>query len=885
MAETDDQKMPEIINKAMIIQYIINYAVGLIGDYNSMYVLELQPTIPETTGGNLSFDNTGEKNTALLWTNWRKQELQSSDDKHYVPGVTLLRTSKKLRMSDEGEEKKNCGIDVKSVDEVAGSIQDLNSSYQMVFIGLNAARINQDEKQITQYNYLQQGSIYKATGDKANGSGETYSPVDITKQFEKELVEFMEAGYPIVVEDAFFKNSSLDEEEVKFTAKGETEEERNRIADLINTDYVSADSVMYDFIRLAVKDYNNYIYTISDVHTDSTSLNVQLNIKRPYIQVDTVSPPTKNAEDGKIYASITYKLGEGINGSGKDYNGTQNLNFYLDTNYDGLFQDGEKLLSTTPDGSNKLEVCMSDYFYSLSGGVIPWKLEYASSNKYQRSSITGDFVFNNEKDDTAEVKLLQISDSANNDATTNLEYLLSGKKEVRNRLLRFYLESSGNQAGVEYKAKTMTPAKVAEELNANPDFLLGYDLLVLGLGSDGIGNNTTIMTAVGSYIDAGKAAVLLNNKEAAFGTAILNQREAEKTYVGLGKELDYFKYLNESAANVNTKYIKMANSGTVTSYPFNLGDDVLLENEHKASTMLLDQTKNSKHDDKDDSGNDLTNVTVWYTYGASNNEGANSAYAQSPKDTRNNYYLYSKGNVYYLDEKAFDYTFVYINEPDDLVDTPEGNEAGTKECQLFANCLYAAYNAGIKNPQVKIVAGYSKSAPEIRSISIAYDNQVITPGSNDTKGTAVGETTDIFFKYQDYNNTLKTKAGLPSIKVYYELGRTKIVDNSQEGNKPGGYEKAVTVDNGVTLYVTGYAPTGYFTVEENALVPVAADYSLKKSQVYMFKAPVLPLQNLVGASNADYYIEVESATKTKTGKTLTGGKNVSLVRTQLFLLE
>lgn len=90
-----------------------------------------------------------------------------------------------------------------------------------------------------------------------------------------------------------------------------------------------------------------------------------------------------------------------------------------------------------------------------------------------------------------------------------------------------------------------------------------------------------------------------------------------------------------------TKYVEIANTGQVTVYPYNLGDTMEVAKTHVQNYQL---------DLEQEDGGD---VTVWYNltdqYDSDVTEGGtdDGLYSSRSGDSRNNYYIYTKGNITY----------------------------------------------------------------------------------------------------------------------------------------------------------------------------------------------------------------------------------------------
>lgn len=126
-----------------------------------------------------------------------------------------------------------------------------------------------------------------------------------------------------------------------------------------------------------------------------------------------------------------------------------------------------------------------------------------------------------------------------------------------------------------------------------------------------------------------------------------------------------------------TTRVTMVNEGQITNYPYHIGEVLTVAPTHGQWYAL------SPEDPE---------VTVWYSLAGDpasvntsdgGNDGSSIIYAVSPNDAMNNYYIYSKGNIFY---------------------SGVGHSTVNKdmEAKLFINTMIAAYNAGYVPPSVVV---------------------------------------------------------------------------------------------------------------------------------------------------------------------------------------
>ena len=172
---------------------------------------------------------------------------------------------------------------------------------------------------------------------------------------------------------------------------------------------------------------------------------------------------------------------------------------------------------------------------------------------------------------------------------------------------------------------------------------------------------------------------------------------------------DHFETSGFNNSNeITTKAVQM-NEGQITVYPYKIDEELTIAGTHS-------QTYQLNLEDPE--------VTVWYcladdgtrrtTDDVDGSSGSPLTYAASPKDAANNYYIYSKGNIFY--------SGVGHSEIDD-----------DAEAKLFVNTMIAAYRTAyeaaaveIKNPGVIEISAseYTLQIPR------EYDNSTNPTNTN-----------------------------------------------------------------------------------------------------------------------------------------------------------
>lgn len=807
---SEDNRIPESVCKAKAIEYIINYSVGFIAEFTDLRIMELQPT--NNDQADLKAENPTDNSTTLYW-----QRNATGSVKKQV-----LRSSRKV----------NVQVTTKTPASFNSEWEDINQNYNLVFLGLDGQKLNYAAGLWSSTVYNDQdlnGKLYH-TGDQAGGSDERYDASDITKRKKQELLDFMKAGYPVLVENDFFNGKSA-----------------KNGADRINTKYVAADTQMYDFLRQATTDYADRIYTIDDVHSNILFL-AQLNIDHPVIRVtDTADVTLSEASNGEFSVSFGYSI---TNQNGGGYGGECSTELYLDMNGDGNYTDAERVDNSSAEGGVIRAAAdggqMSILFTEDPGSrAIPFRLRVVDNgNTYRRSSVEGILTV---LDTTKEkIRVLQIGDP---DTTS-----LSNLYQQENSTLGYYLKAAENTMNVKFDIETVSSAMLGEKLAKNQDYLDQWDLLIVGFGN---GSENIQAGRIEDYIQKGHS-VLVTGKEATDGkrqmsAMLLGQDENRKTYGKLGRDTgSLYRYAGLEAGMFGAQSSLSAvglNEGSIFSYPYSIGKSAALDGgkSYQAYDYLLDLSSLK-----------APFVTPWFVFSQSGNN--TNAYDVSPKDGANNYWLYSRSNVVFIGNDDYSgFTYQADNQQN-----PVGT--GLLESQMFVNAMMLAYDSGVHNLKVDIVAGFDTTAAEVASISIPFDKDL----ENQGESGLLDETVDVYFKFKNSNLTLSNAY---NVNFYYE-------------DTAG----SVTLNVGDEVVQVTPFTSSLWTVQDNTLTEVAAS-QIRQGKVYRFKAPVIALQNNTAATNAKIYVEVVSALERLDGlegagsKEVRGYDSVTFTRTQLFLLE
>lgn len=183
---------------------------------------------------------------------------------------------------------------------------------------------------------------------------------------------------------------------------------------------------------------------------------------------------------------------------------------------------------------------------------------------------------------------------------------------------------------------------------------------------------------------------------------------------------------DNDASRVGTNRATQNNSGIITTYPFTLASDLHITGTHPSAYGLDIESDN---------------LTVWYSLaGGTYGRGHSAVYAATPKDGKDNYFIYSNGNVYYC---GAGHTKV----------TGQGKD-NNDERRLYINILCNSVRNSVRQPAIEVF-DYGTE-----------ENNIIVPGTDGyiyeiEDGTEYPEFT--------YRATVDKEAKVKTVNIYYEL--------------------------------------------------------------------------------------------------------------------
>ena len=261
--------------------------------------------------------------------------------------------------------------------------------------------------------------------------------------------------------------------------------------------------------------------------------------------------------------------------------------------------------------------------------------------------------------------------------------------------------------------------------------------------------------------------------------------------------------------------VEQINEGQITTYPYKINEVIDVAETHYQPYQL-----DLNEDDDEDGESDLI---VWYTLMSPKDMANNPlhAYNLNPKDIRNHYYIYTKGNITYSG-------------------VGHSKVTGREEMKLYVNTLIAAYKAVTVPPTIEFKETASPDATDKKVSYISYD--VSSDARNN--GVVTGEREKVYFTPVDYNGFVKN----------IDPNKTRVLVKPMASNS-GLYNVFKT--NGIKENVTTDKKYGNC-------------YELMPGERYYFEVPI---SELSGNTNK---IEIEVKAKTRLLKTHSNSTKTTL---------
>lgn len=491
-ANKDTKDFNDVLSAATVIRYILNYGDKRIVSKDKINVLDIEPYYSQLVEDNMDKFVTDAKfrlNSSITsndyardlfnpyWFAGRVTNTITKEDIATIGKnnkVTLKDYSNKLTVTHKG------------IKEFVGSVQDLNASYDLIYIGLDKQYLNLETKQIKNPNAVwhdqgwgrgywdpaeyidgglstvyndssMNGKLYTHFGDKINVSSSEMgltsdyagdyrmSGLDLTFEKTRDLEEYIEAGYAVILSDEFFKNEGG-------TLK-------------VNTDRISNDSYMYRLGQFILgnegkiispnssDDNNKKVYYGANVmckaefdKTDAASVQRKSDFASymsiAKLSIDVTSQPTPYLNPNSTDTNPIYQY-MSANNNGEyvlEYNvelknnsefasSTYDCVLYVDNDADGRYEELEGLRDVTNieeeggssapiitvDGETRFALETGKKYHITANaegfvGYVPWKLVFTENGRDNvRSAVEGACAIPNTKTVKPTIHVLQLT--------------------------------------------------------------------------------------------------------------------------------------------------------------------------------------------------------------------------------------------------------------------------------------------------------------------------------------------------------------------------------------------------------------------------------------------------------------------------------------------
>lgn len=254
--------------------------------------------------------------------------------------------------------------------------------------------------------------------------------------------------------------------------------------------------------------------------------------------------------------------------------------------------------------------------------------------------------------------------------------------------------------------------------------------------------------------------------------------------------------------------ISQVNKGQITTYPYDINIDdsavantsITTVNGTNYQTMDLEtMTVKTTHSqyyqldlNLDKTGDSESDIVVWYCL-------ADGMYDAVPNDVRNNYYIYSAGNIMYTGMGH------------------SGNSVSLDEAKLFVNTMIASFNAGKKDPTIAIVKDADNKGVIKQYSYRTYDTEF---------GMIDQEDEVIHFYVNDTNIISGTK--IIGVKYYIPVTQAEYITGTSIADKKHLY--TTTTEGNNTIYLEEIDPkyivSSQSTVDSNVIGSLTLNHEL-----------------------------------------------------------
>ena len=505
--------------------------------------------------------------------------------------------------------------------EFIGNSEDLNSTYNMIFMGLDDGAYNKEQQtlkdptenkdvsgQFTKWNdSAMNGKIYFHTGDLAKSTpysegdprvsrsvkflwfennresktqDEDYPVIrfpgnDITKVKQKELSVFLDAGYPIVAVPYLYETNQLRIDQNSNICKFVKDEKNDKSPIYQTLDAISIESAL----KRAQADIE--WKELPAIYNGETASESSSTIKDAnYLNTDT---------NGRSLLTFKFTVKD------TDANHKYKYRIYIDQNRDGKFEDDEifydarKMIALNSEQTRTLKIS------KLYVGLIQWKIEvYRTDNQQIRFTKSGCSAAKNRTGSKKQINVLQIMP---NDRDYNGKLNLS----TDSLFTKYYK----NLDDYEISVDTITCSKFREYFQNGNRFSFN-DSKDVNIGGDGEQNPSAYPDSIKTQLYDKYNMLIIGFGDCYGGEDLSNENGA----------VDFIKYFAAKGKSVlfthdltSMNNVKVQNQGNPFGYSANaLLRDLMGMNRYKAVSNQISAAERNKiiryqEKQKDEQGN------------------------------------------------------------------------------------------------------------------------------------------------------------------------------------------------------------------------------------------------------------------------------------------
>ena len=365
------------------------------------------------------------------------------------------------------------------------------------------------------------------------------------------------------------------------------------------------------------------------------------------------------------------------------------------------------------------------------------------------------------------------------------------------------------------------------------------------------GNNKTI----GTLFTEAKVYAEENHTDIAYkpksNKSVIVRQNQGFTYLNLSryqfadtKYNSHYCYKGLQSYSYETTSAVQVNQGQITSYPFKIPETLTVAATHR-QYYQLDLNQDSDNDGESD-------IVVWYTL--SDDEKYNNLgyhpYDSSPKDVRNNYYIYTMGNVTY---SGVGHSTVGSSED---------------EMKLYINTLIAAYSAGTHAPSVSVKEAPDEGAGDLNNIYVTIDeaieqeniannadnNSAIVHDPNETNPTET-----VYFSIKDTNMVRGHEYTNEYVDFCVPVEKSDY-DAAQNNNANNDKNNYLTVNDGQNTIYLKKVVVNVSAADDNSAFNSAKTTALQSGIMYKAQIPLNLLPQ--GKNSQTIYVVGHSEIKT-----------------------